>query len=197
MNHRQNTLGIIGLIVAIFSCVAAYLALPQIQKLIVPSSPADTSNKATPTSVLSTSAYAVARIEIPGSAQDGIAWCTNSNGIHEIRYESGAYSPWPSDDGCDPKGCWKSTIFVYRNSNPDSVFAGSSKGEPQNPVLQIGWDDWRKSLEQVETASRDLEAKHIELHKNDCLTFIAIDGRDAYHFPSDNRGKVTVTVKLP
>jgi hypothetical protein len=140
----------------------------------------------------------VTQVPVLGSEDDGVIWCTHSDGTHTITYDSGAYSPFPTNDGCDPKGCWKSTVFIYKNSDSDAIFAGSSKGEPQNPDLRIGWDEWLTTEAEVETKTHHAHQELlIELKADDCLTFIAIDRRDAYHWPADNRGKVILNVYSP
>lgn len=140
----------------------------------------------------------VTTIEVVGADEDGTdPWCTSVSGEHLVVYQRGAYSPFPTDAGCDPKGCWKGTVFGYKNSTLDIIFAGSTNGEPQSPDLRLGWDDWFLTYEIAEAQSQTLEPKTIDLQAGECLTFIAIDGRDAYHSPTSNRGEVFLDIYLP
>lgn len=134
-------------------------------------------------------------IEVLGSADKGVEWCTNATGAHMIRYLRGAFSPFPTDDGCDPKGCWKGSVFVYKNATVDGVFANKPKGEPVDPLFIVGWNDWLQTPADAE--SKQLEARTIHLNTGDCLRFIAVDARDAYHWPADNRGAVQIEVLAP
>jgi hypothetical protein len=136
-------------------------------------------------------------VTVPSYSNDGVKWCTATAGRHEIRFKTGAYSPWPTNTGCDPKGCWKGTVYVYKNADTDAIFAGGAKGEPQKPLLRIGWGEWKMTIAESEMASQTLEADYIELQKNDCLTFIAVDERQAYNFPASNRGQVVISIVTP
>jgi len=134
-------------------------------------------------------------IEVLGSADQGVEWCTNAAGEHIVRYVRGAYSPFPTNEGCDPKGCWKGAVFVYKNATADGIFADEPKGEPVGPLFIVGWNDWLPSAAEVE--SKQLEGRAIQLDRGDCLRFITVDARDAYHWPADNRGAVQLEVLAP
>ena len=177
-------IGVIAAVVTIIGgCIAIFVFATGIEHLttILNREPTEGSAPSTP-------GAKEAFVTVPGDAREGLRWCTTSGGHHTIGYVSGAYSPWPTDEGCDPKGCWKSAIFIYKNSDTDSIFADAG-GEPLNPVLQVSWNDWEQSPEAVQTVSEDLADVSIDMTEGDCLTFIAIDERDAYGWPAANRGK--------
>jgi len=168
--------------------------------------PADvTSTASTQTTITSTPTFLAPTETITVSSKDGdgFSWHALVTGNYSIKYESGAYSPWPDDTGCDKAGCWKTTVFVYKNCATQWIRKeNATLDEPGNFDWRIGEDPWQQTPEQAEEMAKLTDGITIELQSGDCLKFIAIDGTDqttGYSAYTDNRNfndGVIITIGL-
>ncbi len=142
-------------------------------------------------------------VEVAGKDSDGTSWHIPSTGTYIITLKSGAYNGWENDAECEKtdhaeQGCWKTTIFIYRNCEIDWIRKeGADLDEPGNPDFRIGDDGWQESEEIAAEIARLQDSLRIDLQQGECLKFVAIDGTDqetGWSAYSDNRGIVILDV---
>ncbi len=140
---------------------------------------------------------------VSGKDSDGEVWYAPATGRYRVLYTGGAYTPWPGEVGCDPKGCWKTTVFVYRNRDVVWLPSGGSWVQPGEPDLRIGDDAWQQTPILAEEIARLSNGITIDLEAGEYLSFIAIDGKDpapggfsAYSEGEDHEGGVNVQISL-
>ncbi len=115
---------------------------------------------------------------VSGKDSDGEIWHAPATGIYRLEYSSGAYSPWPDATGCDPKGCWKTTIFIYKNRDVVWLPNGTMI-QPGEPDWSIGDDAWQQTPELAEEIAGMSNGVVIELETGDYLNLIAVDGKES------------------
>lgn len=128
---------------------------------------------------------------IPPKDSDGYLWRVPSAGRYEITYAGGAYSPWPDAVGCDPAGCWKTTVFIYGGDCEVEWIRkpGADLDEPGNFDWRIGEDPWQQTPELAEEIAGFSDGVTIDLPEGSCLRFVTIDGvsiASGYNVYTDN-----------
>lgn len=188
--------------------VATTIPTPtQVQFPSIPSQPSESVATSIPTPTIptpeSSSVVVSDSMVVSGKDSDGEVWSAPATGLYRILYTGGAYSPWPNEVGCDPKGCWKTTIFVYRNRDVLWLPSGGNMVQPGEPDLRIGDDSWQQTPILAEEIARLANGITIDLEAGEYLTFIAIDGKDpapggfsAYSEGEDHEGGVNFQISL-
>lgn len=211
---------------AIVACVAAVLVVPEIrqwlgldsnqpvaisptQTAIIPPAIAPSSIPTTqtlsPTEGNSLTFSQIDEVIISGNDSDGYNWYAPTAGTFRIKYESGTYSPWVSDEECSPIGeklCWKTAIYIYENCDIKWIReSGDDLDKPGDFDYLIGITSTKKTQEEAESVSKTSNDIQVSLSANSCLAFIALDGVDklnnsGWSAYTDNRGEVKLSISI-
>jgi hypothetical protein len=133
------------------------------------------------------------RVRISPLDSSGIQWCAEISAEYAIEYESGAYSVWGKETGCEGNGCWSTAVYVYKNRKVEWTPQGGDYAAG-NPDFEIGWQDGHVKKEDAEIIARAGKNRfETKMDSGDCLTFITTDGKSDY---GDNIGEIIVRVKI-
>ncbi|MCC6299601.1 MAG: hypothetical protein IT314_09900 [Anaerolineales bacterium] len=142
-----------------------------------------------------------AQINIQAYNEIGTEYMIPLAGSYEIKIVKGAYSSFPAVNL--ESGLWRTKIFVYKNSdviwgerpktfedNPNLIYV-----EPVNPFGELGYFEVA-SYDEAEYLGQISSSINLALKVNDQLTFIVIDDKGWYEYPSPNVGVLTIELRL-
>lgn len=134
----------------------------------------------------------VEMLTVLGSVETGEPFPVEMSGVggYLITVESGAYSPWPSDDHPGNQG-WLTMLYVYKTRDVEWDIRESGLEGPVNPDYEIGDGEPQLKREDAERSARGMRIT-VELQGGDYLTFVPLDERAFYY---DNRGDVILSIR--
>ncbi|MCI0397749.1 MAG: hypothetical protein L0332_29395 [Chloroflexi bacterium] len=209
MSRKDNkSIEIIGVVIAAFTCIAAYLAIPpdRLEFLRKDSpdanqtanpvteaqpdtfgdltpSPESTAAPPMPTQVQSIS---LDPFTVPANTSEGIRFPAELTGWYTFRYVDGAYSTYPVDQIPPGTATWLTGITVFKNKPVqwDGTVVGRNFDEAVN--------DYNYQFSETEAEARAQGSSfRIFLEQGDYITLVAIDHQSSY---DDNPGAIIFEV---
>ena len=170
-------------------------SIPAFTPQVIPTSAPATNTPSAPVPPTPTPVpVVVGTVRVPGYLEDGARFNCEKTGRYVITIDSGAYSPWPTDDYPGNQG-WLTTLYIYENGSVEWGTRETGLTGPVSPDYSIGWGEPKPTQSEAESVARGMSIT-VDLQAGDYLTFVPIDEQTAYNYPANNRGEVVLSVSL-